>query len=54
MFTQYAGVEAEAALAIALVQRIIWMLASLPGGAIHMLGGHLPKDIKLDYKEEID
>ncbi len=54
MFTQYAGVQAEAALAIALVQRIVWMLASLPGAAIHIFGAHLPKQIAVDYGEDMD
>ena len=42
LFIHFAGVGAEPALAIALCQRIIWMLASLPGAAIHLLGAHLP------------
>ncbi len=42
LFIHYAGVEAEAALALALCQRIVWMLASLPGAAIHLIGAHLP------------
>jgi len=44
LFTNVAGVAAEAALALALCQRIVWMLASLPGAAIHLIGAHLPKD----------
>jgi hypothetical protein len=42
LFIHYAGVEAEPALALALCQRIVWMLASLPGAAIHLIGAHLP------------
>jgi len=42
LFIHYAGVEAEAALALALCQRIVWMIASLPGAAIHLIGAHLP------------
>ncbi|MFZ2147423.1 MAG: lysylphosphatidylglycerol synthase transmembrane domain-containing protein [Sedimentisphaerales bacterium] len=49
LFIHYAGVEAEAALALALCQRIVWMLASLPGAAIHLIGAHLPKDFFVDY-----
>ncbi len=49
LFVRYAGVEAEAALALALCQRIVWMIASLPGAAIHLIGAHLPKDFFVDY-----
>ena len=49
MFVNFAGVEAEPALALALCQRIVWMLVSLPGAVIHLLGAHLPKDISVDY-----
>jgi uncharacterized protein (TIRG00374 family) len=49
MFIHIAGVQAEAALALALCQRIVWMLASLPGAAIHLMGAHLPKDFFIDY-----
>jgi len=49
LFIRYAGVEAEPALALALCQRIVWMIASLPGAAIHLIGAHLPKDFFVDY-----
>ncbi len=45
LFTIVAGVEAEQALAIALCQRVVWMVASLPGAWIHLAGGHLPSAI---------
>lgn len=48
MFIRFAGVEAESALALALCQRIIWMIASLPGAIIHIVGAHLPKDFSID------
>ena len=44
LFRRYAGLEAEPALAIALTQRIVWMLASIPGAVIHISGAHLPKE----------
>jgi len=50
LFIHYASVEAEAALALALCQRIVWMIASLPGAAIHLIGAHLPGDPKRDKK----
>jgi len=49
LFIRYAGVEAEPALALALCQRIVWMIASLPGAAIHLIGAHLPKDFFVDF-----
>ncbi|MBW8000965.1 MAG: flippase-like domain-containing protein [Planctomycetes bacterium] len=54
MFINFAGVEPEAALALALCQRIVWMLTSLPGAAIHLAGAHLPKDISVDYRNNIN
>ncbi|MHC4842262.1 MAG: lysylphosphatidylglycerol synthase transmembrane domain-containing protein, partial [Planctomycetota bacterium] len=51
MFVEFASVEPELALALALCQRIVWMLASLPGAAIHLMGAHLPKDFFVDYDQ---
>jgi uncharacterized protein (TIRG00374 family) len=48
MFVHLAGVGMESALALALCQRIIWMIASLPGGLIHLSGMHLPKEFSVD------
>ncbi len=45
LFIQLAGVGAEAALALVLCQRIVWMIASLPGAVIHLVGAHLPATI---------
>lgn len=45
LFTVIAGVEAEKALAIALCQRVVWMVAALPGAFVHLAGGHLPSAI---------
>ena len=53
LFTQFAGIDAESALALALSQRIIWMITSLPGAIIHLLGAHLPKDFSIDYNEPV-
>ena len=36
------GVKQEAASALALCQRAVWMLTSLPGAFIHLIGAHLP------------
>jgi len=44
LFVSLTGSSAESALALALCQRFVWVLASLPGGAIHLLGGHLPRE----------
>jgi len=48
LFTEFAGVAPEAGLAVALTQRIVWMLASLPGAVIHISGAHLPEDSSRD------
>jgi uncharacterized membrane protein YbhN (UPF0104 family) len=54
LFIHFAGVGAELALALALCQRIIWMVASLPGAIIHLVGAHLPKDFSIDYNGPIN
>ena len=48
LFTRLAGATTEQALCLALCQRFIWILTSLPGVAIHLSGGHLPKAFSLD------
>lgn len=48
MFVKFASVGAEAALALALCHRIVWMIVSLPGAGIHLMGVHLPKDFTLE------
>lgn len=53
-FIHYAGVEKEAAFALVMCQRIIWILASLPGAVIHLVGAHLPKDFFVDYDKPVD
>ncbi len=44
LFVSIAGVAKADAMALALLQRLIWLLASLPGAVIHITGTHLPKD----------
>lgn len=52
MFAFLAGTPAEQALALAFCQRFIWVLASLPGGLIHLLGAHVPREeISVDCEE---
>jgi uncharacterized protein (TIRG00374 family) len=53
MFVKLAGVEAEAALALALCQRLVWMVTSLPGAIIHLIGAHLPKEFSIDSLDSI-
>ena len=48
LFVSLTGATAESALALALCQRFVWVLASLPGGAIHLLGAHLPEQFLVD------
>ena len=42
MFSQVAQVTTEQGLGLALAQRIIWLLTSIPGVIIHLTGKHLP------------
>jgi len=51
LFTRLTSVGAEQALALALCQRIVWMIASLPGAAIHIAGAHLPRDFSIDCRQ---
>ena len=48
LFVSIAGVPKADAMALALLQRFIWLLASLPGALIHLMGAHLPKDFSVD------
>jgi len=48
LFVHLAGVSQEKALALALCQRFAWMVTSLPGGVIHLLGRHKPAAISVD------
>jgi len=54
LFINIAGVAEDSALALALSQRFVWILTSLPGAVIHLTGAHLPKDFFIDYKEPIN
>lgn len=53
LFIRFAGVAAVPASALALCQRAVWMLASLPGAVIHLSGTHLPKDFFVDCDKPI-
>jgi uncharacterized membrane protein YbhN (UPF0104 family) len=54
LFTSLTGASAEGALALALCQRFIWVLVSLPGGGVHLLGGHLPRDFLVDGRNPVN
>jgi len=45
LFVRLTGTPAETALALVLCQRLIWVVASLPGAAVHLLGSHLPGEL---------
>jgi len=53
LFMQVAGLDEAAAWTIALSQRVIWLVASLPGAVIHLMGAHLPKDFFIDCNKPI-
>ncbi len=46
LFTRVPGVTVEQALVLALCQRAMFLLASLPGIVIHIMGAHLPAERK--------
>jgi uncharacterized membrane protein YbhN (UPF0104 family) len=49
-----AQVTTNHASALALAQRVLWIVGSLPGAVIHLMGAHLPKDFSVDYNKSID
>jgi hypothetical protein len=53
-FVDTCGVGGAQALLLALSQRIILLIGSLPGVIVHLLGAHLPKDFSVDYKEDVN
>lgn len=54
LFTTVANVARAPAMGLALCQRVVWMLASLPGAAVHLLGAHLPKNFSIDDEQGTD
>jgi uncharacterized membrane protein YbhN (UPF0104 family) len=54
MFITFAGTAKGAASTLVLCQRAVWMLASLPGVVIHLVGAHLPEDPKNSIKNRKD
>lgn len=48
LFTSLTVATRESALALAFCQRFVWVLASLPGGMVHLLGAHLPRQFLVD------
>lgn len=49
MFMHVGTISSKNALALALCQRLIFLIVSLPGAFIHLIGAHLPKDFFVDY-----
>lgn len=45
LFVKLAGSTPEQAACLALCQRFIWILCSLPGALIHLAGAHLPRSL---------
>ena len=54
LFTRFTDVGPEAVLVLALCQRLIFILASLPGVVIHLVGAHLPKDFSIDGEKSVN
>ncbi len=55
MFGQVAQVTETQGLILALTQRFTWLLTSIPGVIIHLLGKHLPnkKEMELEIKTPV-
>jgi hypothetical protein len=51
MFMRVGTMSGEDALALALCQRLVFLLSSLSGAIIHLVGAHLPKDFFIDSEE---
>jgi uncharacterized membrane protein YbhN (UPF0104 family) len=51
LFVNFADVAEADAMALALCQRFVWLLASLPGAVIHLAGAHLPRHFSVDGQE---
>ncbi len=45
------GVPKDPASALAWAQRFLWLIGSLPGVVIHLMGAHLPKDFSIEFKD---
>lgn len=54
MFIGVCAVSSDQALALALCQRLVWLLGSLPGVVIHLIGAHLPRDFFVDEEQAIN
>lgn len=53
-FSQLPGVSSTQAAAIAIFQRILWLLGSLPGVFVHLSGAHLPRQKEQFFIDDID
>lgn len=54
IFVRVCQVSSKHALVLAFSQRILWLVWSLPGVAIHLFGAHLPKDFSVDHDKPIN
>lgn len=52
LFARLAGTPRELGTVLVLCQRFVWVLASLPGGLVHLLGAHLPREISIDGQKD--
>jgi uncharacterized protein (TIRG00374 family) len=54
LFSKVAAGLDEQVLALVSYHRILWLIGSLPGVVIHLVGAHLPKDFFVDHNKSID
>jgi glycosyltransferase 2 family protein len=52
LFIEIAHTARVPAVAIALIQRAVWIVAALPGAWIHWTGRHLPKEMQIEPAED--
>jgi uncharacterized membrane protein YbhN (UPF0104 family) len=52
LFVEIAHTARVPAVAIALIQRAVWIVAALPGAWIHWTGRHLPKEMQIEPAED--
>jgi uncharacterized membrane protein YbhN (UPF0104 family) len=54
MFIHVCAVSAQNASALALYNRILILIGSLPGAVIHLMGAHLPKEFSIDSEDPLN
>ena len=48
LFSKLAHVPLAQGMCLSLCQRFIWLISSIPGGIVHLMGHHLPETFSFD------